>query len=157
MSAPTAADHARAAAILVAGFLMILLPTGVVPKSVKQIQRPLRIAQSWGLYAGGPNKIRKFEVWVDGDLKFRGGDREHDWLRSELRYRRIRPVAGTTCRETSGNTDVLLVWLAKRARQDFPGAQSMTVRCTVDDWPGVDPDPTEILRFDLSAPDWTAP
>jgi hypothetical protein len=101
-------------------------------------QRPFRIAQSWGLYRDGPRMVRRLEVYVDGELKHRSLDDEHDWLSSELRSRRLRPVVESSCRYTNSkarNWRGLTAFIADRAVEDF-GAEKVALACTIAPFPG---------------------
>lgn len=117
------------------------------------IQRPLRMAQSWGLYGGGPAKLRRLEIYVDGRLVFRSNDPEATWLEPALRYRRIRPVVDAHCMGKSKNTPGLMTWIVRRAREDFPEATHLRLQCTEQKRGGDRSITVRMLRV-AAAPDW---
>ena len=107
-----------------------------IVKLVAPLQRPLRLAQAWGLYGRGPNFVRTFEVRVDGELVYRAGDPDYDWHRSVFRYRKIRPILDAHCGGTSKNSRGLSRYIARAARQDWPEAKVVEVSCSVREWDG---------------------
>lgn len=126
------------------------------------LQRPLRLAQSWGLYGAGPRDVRRFEIYVDDRLVYRSADPEHAWLRAELRYRKLRPIVDAHCTGESKNSEGLAGWIVARAREDFPEATAVRIGCTVRPWPtqppGPDDPPVELTwahQRRAAAPTWT--
>lgn len=105
------------------------------------LQRPLRLAQSWGLYGAGPRDMRRFEIRVDDRVVYRSADPEHTWLRSVLRYRKLRPIVDAHCTGESKNSEGLAAWIVARARRDFPEATTVWMGCSVRPWPTARPDP----------------
>jgi hypothetical protein len=118
---------------------------------LEPLQRPLRIAQGWSLYGAGPNKVKRFELWADGQLVYRSHDPDARWLAGTLRYRRIRPIVAALCGKRSKSDDQLVRYLARRAGREL-GAQELVALCTSSPWPGTQP--KEIVRFEASAPQW---
>lgn len=123
-----------------------------VVKVIEPLQRPLRIAQAWSLYGGGPGRVKRLEIEIDGVLRHRSKDPAHDWLASTLTYRKIRPIVSAICGKRSRNTDQMLQFVARRAARDFSDVREVVVRCTSSPWPGDEPE--EILRYRMAAPDW---
>lgn len=117
------------------------------------LQRPLRIAQSWNLYGLGPNNAWVFEVWIEGEVAYRAGDDEHTWMRPAFRYRRVRPVAVNTCRESSKNAVGLAAFVVNAALAVNPEVTEVEIVCTRSPWPGLEPE--ETYRLTMRAPDWT--
>jgi hypothetical protein len=121
------------------------------------LQRPLRIAQAWSLYGGGPSKVKRLEIEVDGVLRHRSKDPDHAWLDSTLRFRRIRPIVSAICGDRSRNTDQMLTFVAGRAQRDFPETREVVVRCTSTRWPrpgtSAEP-PTVVVHYRMTAPGW---
>jgi len=124
-----------------------------VNRRLGTLQRPLRIAQSWSLYGGGPEEVQRLEVLVDGQLLFRSKDPERDWLEPVLTYRRVRPIVATTCGGSSLNDDNLVAYIIRRARADYPAAQQVVVRCTAAPFPDLKL-PVESQRYEATAPSW---
>jgi len=125
-------------------------------RPLEPIQKPFRIAQNWSLYRDGPARVRRLEVWVAGELRYRSLDSEYDWLAPQLRSRRLRPVVESSCRYTSGkarNWRGLTRYVAERALERWPEATQVQLTCTVSPFPGEDARPTH--RMEASAPDWT--
>ena len=120
---------------------------------ISPLQRPLRIAQSWGLYGGGPNAVERMEISIDGALIYRSKDPTHDWLAPVLTYRRVRPIVKTTCQGDSRNDAALMAFILTHARADFPLAKQVVVRCTTAEFdsPAVT---TDLVRYVASAPEW---
>jgi hypothetical protein len=117
------------------------------------LQRPLRIAQGWALYGAGPNKVKRFELWADGQLVYRSHDPSARWLAGPLRYRRIRPIVAALCGKRSKSDEQLVRYLGRRAGSEL-GARELVARCTVSPWPGTQPQ--ESVRFEATAPQWYA-
>lgn len=147
-------QHLRAGAVLVVGILLLALPfdarvRGVVGPALK----PFRIAQTWSLYSTGPRELRRFEVWVDGQLTYRAGDRAHRWRRHTLTYRRVRPTIVHSCIGDGRNRAHLVAWLLRELRDDHPEAKEVVVRCTVTPFPGGGAETVEMAAI-AHAPDW---
>lgn len=120
---------------------------------LEPLQKPARISQSWALYRDGPGKLRRMEVWVDGELKHRSADPEYDWLSPQLRNRRVRPmVESTTMKKQSPNWEGLARFISDRARQDFPGAQRVELRALSGPFPGRKLSQDHIIV--VAAPSW---
>lgn len=103
--------------------------------ALRPLQRPLRIEQSYTLYANGARKVLRMEVWVDGTLRHRSADPEHSWLAPQLRSRRIRPVVATLSETPNARNRVgLMRYIGTRAAQDF-GAQQVELRFTAAPFP----------------------
>ncbi len=92
-------------------------------------------------------------IFVDEELKYRSGDDTHRWLRSELRYRKLRPIADAYCSGTSKNARGLSDWIVRRARADFPEASSVSISCSVTAWPEVGESKMVHTRT-VRAPEW---
>ncbi len=124
-------------------------------RPLEPIQKPFRIAQNWSLYRDGPARVRRLEVRIDGELRYRSLDSEHAWLAPQLRSRRLRPVVESSCRYTNNkakNWRGLTRFIAERALEAWPEATQVELTCTVSPFPGEDPEPTH--RMDALAPDW---
>lgn len=61
-------------------------------RPIRAIERTFRVKQAWNLYGGGPRRVVRLEVWIDGDLRYRSADAEHTWLSPALDHRRFRPI-----------------------------------------------------------------
>jgi hypothetical protein len=120
------------------------------------IQKPVRGAQNWNLYRDGPSRVRRLEIWVDGELLYRSKDADHDWLEPQLTNRRVRPmVESTTMKTNSKNWRGLTRFIVHRALQDHPDAQHVELRCTAARFPG-DAEPVVRHTIHADAPDWVA-
>ncbi|MCB9764377.1 MAG: hypothetical protein H6739_31680 [Alphaproteobacteria bacterium] len=116
-------------------------------------QRPFRVSQLWSLYRDGPPRVRRLEIRVDGDLKYRSVDPEHDWLADTLRNRRLRPVAeSTVIQYDAHNWEGLLRLVVLRARETWPDAQVVELAATEGPFPG-DRMATK-YTMTAQAPDW---
>ena len=119
------------------------------------IQKPFRVAQTWNLYRDGPGRVNRLEILVDGEVVHRTADGERDWLTPQLRSRRIRPMVESTARKkTSKNWRGLSRFISDRAREDFPGVQSVEIRATQKPFRGGQERVRH--RILMSAPDWKA-
>ncbi len=124
---------------------------------LEPLQRPARIAQSWGLYRDGASRVRRLEIRVDGVLRHRSLDPEADWLALELRSRRLRPVMESSCQWSNSrahNWRGLTRFVAARALEDWPEAREVTLTCTSARFPGQQERPTHQLS--AHAPAWHA-
>ena len=117
------------------------------------VQRPLRLAQAWHLYADGPNRVRHLEIRVDGELKFRTADPDHDWLHWILKSRKVRPVVDAHCNGKSANSEGLASYVVRKAREDFGDIRRVDLVCTRRPWPGTAP-PKTMRGMSARAPDW---
>ena len=117
------------------------------------LQRPLRIAQSWGLYGGGPSGVERMEILIDNTLVYRSKDPAHEWLAPVLTYRRVRPIVNTTCQSDSRNDAHLMAFILTHARADFPDAKEVVVRCTTAEFTAPT-DTTELVRYTATGPEW---
>jgi hypothetical protein len=106
---------------------------------LEPLQRPLRVSQNWHLYGHA--------------LVHRTHDPGADWLGPLLRYRKVRPILGAICDDTSRNDRPMLAWLVRRAQQDFPGCTRVTLRCTSAPYPGTGPEMVD-LTWKATAPNW---
>lgn len=119
---------------------------------VTPLQRPLRLAQAWGLYGRGPRDVRRLEIAVDGQVVYRSNDPEARWLRSVLRYRKIRPIVDAHCGGHSKNSLGLSRYIARKALEEWPDAQEIEIRCVVRPWKA--PEPTKVLHRRTLTPPW---
>ncbi|MFT4627543.1 MAG: hypothetical protein ACI8PZ_006229 [Myxococcota bacterium] len=108
-----------------------------VVRRLSVLERPLGLAQSWGLYGGGPDQVTRVEILIDDQVQYRSGDSAAVWLEPALRYRRLRSITAGMCRDGK-HSDGLRGWVARRARRDFPDARTVGFRCERSAWPGVD-------------------
>lgn len=121
-------------------------------RAIEAAQRPLRIAQSWSLYAGGAADVRRLELVVDGVVRYRSNDPDATWLAPTLRYRRVRPMVVALCHRRGGNAEELLAYIVRRARREFPGAAEVVARCVEAPWPEAG-QPTQVLvQYRAAAP-----
>ena len=122
---------------------------------VAWVQKPFRLSQNWSLYRDGPHRVRRLEIWVDGDLKHRSADPDYTWLNAQLRNRRVRPmVESTTMKKGSPNWRGLSRYIGERAQEDFPGCQRVELRAMEGPFPGEKM--TQHHQIVLTAPSWTA-
>jgi len=120
---------------------------------IKYLERPFRLAQDWNLYRDGPSRVRRLNIYVDGDLKHRSADNEHGWLDPQLRNRHIRPALENAARKSSiPNWPGIMRYLSDRAQEDFPGCTELRVESTWSRFPGTDPSFKH--GYVASAPDW---
>lgn len=120
---------------------------------LKPIERSFRIAQDWNLYRDGPSRVRRLEVYVDGELKHRSADPDYTWLNPQLRNRKIRPALENAARKASTpNWPGIVRYIAQQAREDFPGAQQVEVHATWSMFPGTTPEFHH--GYKTAAPDW---
>lgn len=122
-----------------------------IVEPIAVLQRPLGLAQEWNLYAGGPDRVVRLEILIDDRVVYRSADPDATWLRSELRYRRLRPIAAGLCRDGK-HSDGLRNWALRRAREDFPDAETVTFRCPRAPWPGRGAVPPRGKTLRLRAP-----
>ena len=119
------------------------------------VQRPFRVSQEWSLYRDGPGQYHTFEVWVDDTLRFRTADPNYDWLAPQLRNRRVRAmVESTAMKRDSPNWRGLARYIVAQAREDFPDAQGVQIKCQVGPYPGSQL--TLSHSIVAAAPDWKA-
>lgn len=122
-------------------------------KKLHVFERPIRGAQNWGLYTDGPGKVRRMEIWVDGELKHRSADPDATWLSPQLRMRRVRPmVETTTIKVDAQNWEGLSRFIVQSAVRDFD-AQWVEIRATVQKQPGTG-EVTVNHRIVAGAPDF---
>lgn len=122
-------------------------------EKLKILERPLRIAQDWNLYRDGPSRVRRLNIYVDGELKHRSADPEYTWLNPQLRNRHIRPVLENAARKPSiPNWPGIMRFLVVMAIEDFPGATEVRVESTWSRFPGNKPEFQH--GFVATAPDW---
>ncbi|MCB9779860.1 MAG: hypothetical protein H6742_14945 [Alphaproteobacteria bacterium] len=131
-----------------------------------RFERWFRIEQTWNLYGGGPARCRRLEVVVDDRVVYRSNDPDLDWRAAELGSRRIRPVLETAANKPgAANVKGLLRVIGRWAQEDF-GADAVTLRATVADFP-TEPVPAGVVHpsepggpaevahlIHGSAPDW---
>ena len=150
--------HIRAILVLIAGTLIVILPFIRTTRGVRDafgpLERPFRIAQTWNLYGSGPSVLRRFEVLVDGEVRYRAADAEHTWRKPSFTYRRVRPIVVNVCMKRSKNARPFYAWVVRKARETWPDAQKVELRCTQSKFP--DGPPTEMLRIEATAPEWSA-
>ncbi|MCP4809005.1 MAG: hypothetical protein GY913_15905 [Proteobacteria bacterium] len=122
-------------------------------KKLHVLEQPIRGAQNWGLYRDGPGKIRRMEIWVDGELKHRSADDEYTWLNAQLRMRRVRPmVETTTIGREAQNWRGLSRFICERAAEEL-GAETVEIRATEQKFPGTGP-VTVHHKILAAAPEW---
>ncbi|MEQ1503324.1 MAG: hypothetical protein ABMB14_13890 [Myxococcota bacterium] len=143
----------RAVAVLAVGLAFGVLALPALEHSrlvavLEPLQRPLRIAQSWNLYGRGPKKVKRFELAVDGVVRYRSNDPEAAFLAPLLRYRRIRPIVTALCGDRSEVRDAFVAFVADQVWADDPAARHLTVRCTVSPWPGDAPHDATVIEVD---------
>lgn len=120
---------------------------------IKPLERPFRLAQDWNLYRDGPSRVRRLNIYVDGDLKHRSADNEHGWLDPQLRNRHIRPALENAARKpVIPNWPGIVRFLAERAQEDFPGCEEVRVESTWSRFPGNNPEFKH--GYIARAPDW---
>ncbi|MCB9744334.1 MAG: hypothetical protein H6740_17180 [Alphaproteobacteria bacterium] len=148
-----AGPFGAAVAIAVADFNReVRLP---VVARLEWTQRYARISQNWSLYRDGPSKVRRLEVYVDGELKHRSADPAYPWLNPQLRSRRIRPVVESTgMMYASKNWEGLTRVIVHFAQRDFPGCQEVRLVATEGPFPGRKLEPKYSIT--AKAPDWEA-
>lgn len=118
------------------------------------LQLPFRLGQDWNLYRDGPNKVRRLEIRVDDAVVYRSVDPNFTWLEPQLRNRRVRPmVESTTVDRNSPNWKGLSHFIVARAREDFPTATRVELRCLAGSFPGQKL--TVHHSYVAEAPDWT--
>ena len=66
---------------------------------LQPLERPLGIRQDWGLFRDGPSRVRRLEIYVDGELKHRSADPDYPWLNPQLRNRRMRSLVEEAVRK----------------------------------------------------------
>lgn len=119
------------------------------------LEQPIRGAQNWALYRDGPNRVRRLEVYVDGDLKHRSADRDYDWLSPQLRMRRVRPMVETTTMSTlAQNWEGLSRFIVQEAVAEWPDAEHVELKAMWVPFPDV-AEPTMHHHIVAVAPDWT--
>jgi hypothetical protein len=117
------------------------------------IQKPFRLAQTWNLYRDGPGRINRLEIRVDDQLIHRTADAELDWMSSQLRSRRIRPMVESTARsKNSKNWKGLARFVAAQAREDFPEAKVVILQSMQGRYPKGEMKPKH--QIVVAAPDW---
>lgn len=120
-----------------------------------ELQRPFRISQNWSLYRDGPGKYWRLDIYVDGELRHRSLDPEHDWLAREIRSRKLRPMMEATVQEDHApNAKGFVRLVGKMAERDFPGARHIELQALRGDWPGTTVEVHHALVAD--APEWVA-
>lgn len=102
-----------------------------IARKIEPLQRYPRISQNWSLYRDGPGKLRRMEIYLDGELRYRSVDPDHRWLGPQLRSRRVRPVVeSTTLQFESQNWQGLARFVIEAARRDFPGVKRVELVAT---------------------------
>lgn len=123
-----------------------------IAKRIGGFQPIFRISQSWHLYRDGPSTIRRMEIWVDDELRYRTEDNQYDWRESTFRNRRIRPMAETMVSIPKARNRLGLGRaIVTAARDDFPNAQSVEIRST---WARRGKPATVHHYMTAHAPDW---
>lgn len=121
-------------------------------RGIEAVQRPLRIAQSWSLYNGGPADVRRLELVVDGVVRYRSNDPALTWLAPTLRYRRVRPMVVALCNRRGENAEALVAWVVRRARRDYPGTTEVVARCVEAPWPEAGQRTQVVVQYRAEAP-----
>lgn len=118
------------------------------------VQRVFRIRQNWHLYGGGPRRINRLEVWVDGALRYRSADPDHQWASDQLDHRRFRPIVervveragaanhGVVCElvrrrveaETGSPPDEIRLWATRQRRDGSPQTLAHGAVCAAPDF-----------------------
>jgi hypothetical protein len=102
-----------------------------VIRPMRSIERTFRIKQAWNLYGGGPRRVVRLEVWVDGDLRYRSADADHTWLSSALDHRRFRPIVERVAEKPgAANFRVVCDLVVERALADGLGPREVEMRAT---------------------------
>ncbi len=122
-------------------------------RNVDWIQRPFRVSQNWTLYEDGPGNYWTMEVLIDGVLRHRSLDPDYDWLTTEIRSRKLRPMMEAVVQEPKAeNAKGLVRYMGTKAARDFPGAARVELRALKGPWPGKK---QKIERTYIGdAPDW---
>jgi hypothetical protein len=118
-------------------------------KLFKPLQRPLRIAQSWGLYGSGPRRLSHLEVRIDGSLVYRSQSDTAAWRASTFRYRRVRPVISALCAGDHERESAFVDWIATLAAVDFVEAQTVEIQCVVGPFPDGTPSKIRVSHWRL--------
>ncbi len=117
-------------------------------------QKLFRIRQAWHLYRDGPSVVRRLEVRVDGELRYRSEDPAYRWRTGILDNRRVRPVVSSTVQKAGAkNAAGLTRLITGLARADFPTATEVTIACTRSKFPGTSPKVAH--GWVARAPAWT--
>lgn len=122
---------------------------------LQAFMRPIRGGQAWALFTRGREKLRWFEVEIDGKLVHRSASRTLTWRESSFRNRHVRPiVAMFVTREHDENPYAwgLVRWVAEMVQEDFPEARSVRLRGVESSFPKGEL--REIRKAGASAPDW---
>lgn len=96
------------------------------------LMRVTGTGQGWGLFTypnSYPHRM-EIEILQDGQWVciFRALDPSCDWMEAHLTYRRIRGVYDDNATSTRSSYTNFVRWIAKRAFEDFPAAESVRVR-----------------------------
>ncbi len=99
-----------------------------VSKHLAKFQSVFRIAQSWGLYGSGQQRVRHLLIEVDGQPVHRTNDSELSWLSTELGHRKIRPMPETMVKKLRAfNWNGFSRFVLERALEDFPDAREVRI------------------------------
>lgn len=116
-------------------------------------QKLFRIRQAWHLYRDGPSVVRRLEVRVDGELRYRSEDPAYRWRTGILDNRRVRPVvASTAAKAGAKNAAGLTRLITELARADFPAASEVQITFTKGKFPGTAAKPAH--GWVLRSPHW---
>jgi hypothetical protein len=122
-------------------------------RKTEWVQKPFRVAQTWNLYRDGPGRVHRLEIRIDDTLVYRSASDEYDWLEPQLRSRRTRPmVESTTRKRFSKNWKGLTRYIVRKALEDFPEAQEISLLSLSGRYPRGKMKPRH--RIVAAAPDW---
>ena len=102
-----------------------------VVRPMRFVERTFRIKQVWNLYGGGPRRVVRLEVWVDGGLRYRSADADLTWLSSALDHRRFRPIVERVAEKPgAANFRVVCDLVVERALADGLAPREVEMRAT---------------------------
>jgi len=99
-----------------------------ISKHLAKFQSVFRIAQSWGLYGSGQQRVGHLIIEVDGQPVHRTNDSELSWLSTELGHRKIRPMPETMVNKLRAfNWNGFSRFVLERSQEDFPDAREVRI------------------------------
>ncbi len=126
-----------------------------ISKHFVPMQSVFRIAQNWGLYGTGPNRVRQIQIDVDGETVYRTNDPDLRWRVHQLSHRKIRPMPDTmSIKADAYNWTGFQRWVLEEVRADFPEAREVNILAI---WTARDPGAESVIHHGrhAEAPDWT--